>query len=96
LTDAAGGCDIVVLFDDYGVPAEFEACLATLIRSNATLIIVTERASLQDRAPRARIVLERARIVRGWCLLEAIRLATCAAAPPALPGDSTPELPFTD
>jgi hypothetical protein len=95
LTDAAGGCDIVVLFDDYGVPDEFDACLAKLVRSKATLIIVTERASLQDRAPRARIVLARSRLVRGWCLLEAIRVGASDTRP-SLPGDSTPELPFTD
>jgi hypothetical protein len=95
LSAAASGCDVAVLFDDYGEPDEFDACLVTLSRSKAALIIVTERASLQENAPRARIVLARSRLVRGWCLLDAIRLRVSMSTGPVL-GDSTPELPFTD
>jgi hypothetical protein len=95
LSAAASRCDVAVLFDDYGVPEEFDACLATLSRSQAALIIVTERASLQESAPRAGIVLAQSRLVRGWCLLDAIRVRVCTATRPEL-GDSTPELPFTD
>jgi hypothetical protein len=95
LSAAAGRCEVAGLFDDYGEPDEFDACLATLRRSQASLVVITDRAGVAESAPHAGIVLAPTRLVRGWSLLDAIRVMVCAAAPTAVV-DSTPELPFTD
>lgn len=84
---AARNCDVAVLFDDCGEPDEFEARLSLLTRAGASLLLVTDRASLRDKVPDAGMLFAPTRLVWGWALLDAIR---------ARVRPSTPELPFTD
>jgi chemotaxis response regulator CheB len=73
LVAVADCCDVIVLFDDYGEPEEFNVFLEILRRSRAPLLIVTERKDLTRHAVRAEILPAPSRLVRGWSLLHAIR-----------------------
>lgn len=94
LVAVADRCDVIVLFDDYGEPEDFNVFLEILCRSRTPLLIVTER-DLTRHAVQAEILPAPSRLVRGWSLLHAIRTKVRPDTQAALV-ESTPELPFTD